>query len=237
MIRIEHVTLPAGLDAVAHRTAPGELYIVVSDLLEPGQQRAAVRAAVRAARRHAWEFGFLPLPLPLPLAAGLLPAAVRHLSGALRAHGVLAGITGTVAAAAAAVTAVVVVTGTPAVRPQHGAIAPPGIWHTRRPSGPGSPAPAGSRPGRSAPGRLPGHEAASDHDRETAVGPAADSAAQPDDEQHLAAARATAAADDQPGDKPAATATPTPTSTSSSPPPSSGGGQTCLVLLGVVVCL
>jgi hypothetical protein len=233
MIRIEHVTLPAGLDAVAHRTAPGELYIVVSDLLEPGQQRAAVRAAIRAARRHAWEFGFLPLPLPL--AAGLaLPAAVRHVSAALRAHGVLAGITGTVAAAAAAVTAVMVVTSTPAVHPQHSAIARPAPAYSQ-PGGPGSPAPARSGPGSSAPGQPPGT-------KQRAI-----TIATPRSVPHpTPQPSSTTSSTSPPAHQPPPTTTspvtspqpaPTPTSTSSSPPPSSGGGQTCLVLLGVVVCL
>ena len=79
VIRVYHVTLPTGLDVVAHRVAPGELYIVVSDQLAPGEQRAAVRTAIRAARRQAWDFGYLPLPL----AAGL----VAHTAVGTRVRG------------------------------------------------------------------------------------------------------------------------------------------------------
>ena len=79
MIRVDHLSLPAGLRAIAQRTGPGELYIVVSDVLDPAAQRAAVRAAVRAARRHAWEFGFLPLQAAAAVPA--LATGVRQLSG------------------------------------------------------------------------------------------------------------------------------------------------------------
>src|SRR5215475_10804462 len=125
MIRIDHLMLPAGLDAVAHRTGPGELFIVVSDRLEPGEQRAAVRAAIRSARRHAWEFGLLPLPLAAGLTA---PAAMRHVFAAVRGHAVITTVTGTLAAAAAA--------------------APPGYSQSLAPAATG---PASARPGTRAP--------------------------------------------------------------------------------------
>src|SRR5215475_12643654 len=143
MIRIDHLMLPAGLDAVAHRTGPGELFIVVSDRLEPGEQRAAVRAAIRSARRHAWEFGLLPLPLAAGLTA---PAAVRHVFAAVRGHAVITAVTGTLAAAAAAVAAVFIVTA-PAPH-QHPAAAPPGYSQSVAPAATG---PASALPGTRAP--------------------------------------------------------------------------------------
>jgi hypothetical protein len=62
VIRIERVALPAGLRAVAHREANGDLVVYVSDQLDPGRQRAAVMEAVRASQRAGWR-GAVPAGL------------------------------------------------------------------------------------------------------------------------------------------------------------------------------
>ena len=149
MIRVYHVTLPPGLDVVARRVAPGELYIVVSDQLPAGEQRAAVRTAIRAARRQAWDFGFLPLPV----AAGLVAhTAAGHVSAAVRAHSVIATITGAATAAAGAIAAAVLVTSAPAVHQQPGAIGGPPPPAYSQSATPGPHSASGSQPGHTAPG-------------------------------------------------------------------------------------
>lgn len=230
MIRIDHLTLPAGLDAIARRTGPGELYVVVSDILDPRQQRVAVRAAVRAARRHAWEFGLLPLPLAAA-AGSAVHGAARQLSQLLRAHGAVSAITGTLAAGAAA-TAAVFIVAAPQPHAHPGALAPNSPGYTQS-AGPGTHPASGAQPGASAPGQS------------GATGPRVITVATP---------RATTP---RPGPEPspttssssppAHTAPPT-TSTSTSPapqpapsasssPPSSGSGPTCVIILGIEVCL
>lgn len=231
MIRVYHVTLPAGLDVVAHRAASGELYIVVSDQLGPGEQRAAVRSAIRAARRQAWNFGFLPLPL-----AGLAAhTAVRHASAAVRAHGAIAAIAGAATAAAGAVAAAVLVTAAPAVHPQHGAIGPPPPGYSQSAT-PGSQPATGSRPSRGAPGAS-GQPPGSTQRAITVATPR--TAPQPSPQPKPSASTS------QPGPAPTTTSpvttspTPQPTTTSpsSSPPSKSGGPHTCVIVLGIKVCL
>jgi hypothetical protein len=232
LIRVYHVTLPTGLDVVAHRVASGELYIVVSDQLAPGEQRAAVRSAIRAARRQAWDFGFLPLPLAAGLAAH---TAVRHVSAAVRAHGAIAAITGAATAAAGAVAAAVLVTAAPAVHPQHGAIGPPPPGYSQSAT-PGSHPVPGSGPGRSAPGAS-GQPPGSTQRVITVATPR--TAPQPSPQPKPSASTS------QPGPAPTTTSpvttspTPQPTTTSpsSSPPSKSGGPKTCVIVLGITVCL
>ncbi len=50
MIRIERVSMPEGLRAIAHRNRRGDLIIYVSDALEAECARAAVQQVIRAAR-------------------------------------------------------------------------------------------------------------------------------------------------------------------------------------------
>ena len=69
MIRVERVTLPDGLRAIAHRDSGGNLIIYVSDSLDADCARAAVRKAIRASRRPGWRAG-LP-PVGIALLAGL----------------------------------------------------------------------------------------------------------------------------------------------------------------------
>jgi len=79
VIRVERVTLPAGLRAIAHRDSRGNLIIYVSDSLDAGCARAAVRKAIRASRRAAWRVG-----LP-PVGVALLVALRQWLRGAVTA--------------------------------------------------------------------------------------------------------------------------------------------------------
>jgi hypothetical protein len=236
MIRVYHVTLPTGLDVVARRVAPGELYIVVSDQLPAGEQRAAVRTAIRAARRQAWDFGYLPLPV----AAGLMAhTAAGHVSAAVRAHSVLATITGAATAAAGAIAAAVLVTSTPAVHQQPGAIGgppPPAYSQSATPGG-SHPASGSSQPGRTAPGAS-GQRPGSTQRVVTVDSPGTSPQPAPQPSPR--------ASTSQPGPAPTTSSPvtstspapqPTTTSPSSSPPPSSGGTKNCLIVLGLTICL
>jgi len=83
VIRVSHLALPSGLNALARRDPDGELSVYVSDALDPAHQRAAVRAAVRAARRTDWRAA-LPAPSAALLALSL--SRLRKGAGVLRAH-------------------------------------------------------------------------------------------------------------------------------------------------------
>jgi hypothetical protein len=227
MIRVDHLSLPAGLRAIAQRTGPGELYIVVSDVLDPAAQRAAVRAAVRAARRHAWEFGFLPLPAAAAVPA--LATGVRHLFRVLRAHLGVSALTGTLAAGAA--TAAIFVMAVPQPSGHPGAIAPRSPGYTQSAGTGSSGAHGGSQPG--APGsRQPSGTAPR---VVTTVAPRT-TIPHPGPAPQPTSTSAPPPAQSQPPST-SSSAQPQPTTTSSSSPPSSGGGETCIYLLGVLVCL
>jgi hypothetical protein len=234
VIRVYHVTLPTGLDVVARRVAPGELYVVVSDQLPAGEQRAAVRTAIRAARRQAWDFGYLPLPV----AAGLVAhTAAGHVSAAVRAHSVIATITGAATAAAGAIAAAVLVTSTPAVHQQPGAIGGPPPPAYSQSATPGPHRASGSQPGRTAPGAS-GQPPGSTQRVVTVSTPG--TSPQPSPQPSPSASTS------QPGPAPTTSSPvtstspapqPTTTSPSSSPPSSSGGPKKCLSVLGLTVCL
>lgn len=218
MIRIEHIALPAGLSAVARHDADGHLAIFVSNALEPGQQRAAVRVALRAARRHDWRFGLLPLPAIAALSA--IRSGVSGLGQLLRAHTVTTTIAATSVAGAVAAGVVMFA----AVPHEHGGntASRPGVPSYRQ-SPPASPA---ISPGRARPGvPAPAHQA---HASQAAI--------------VIGSPGATV----RPGTTPSPTTgapAPNPSSSSagqspspaptSSPPP----GRHCIELLGVVICL
>jgi len=233
MIRIDHLTLPAGLDAIARRVGPAELHVVVSDSLDPRQQRIAVRTAVRAARRRAWEFGVLPLPVAAAGAVTRGPA--RQLTRLLRAHGAVSAVTGTLAAGAAAATAAIFIVAAPHSHGHPAAIAPNSPGYTQPPG-------AGTYP---APGGQPGAPA---HRQSGSTG------------QRVVTVSTPSAGTPHPGpapspgqdstSPPSQTSPPTTSTWTSSPPqpqptpsgsstspPSSGGGATCVVILGIEVCL
>src|SRR5882757_5562146 len=83
VIRVRHVSLPAGLNALARRGPADELTVYVSDALPPDRQRTAVRIALRASRRAGWR-ALLPAPsIALLLASGM--TWLRRAASALRA--------------------------------------------------------------------------------------------------------------------------------------------------------
>jgi hypothetical protein len=226
MIRVDHLTLPPGLDAIARRIGPGELHVVLSDTLDPSRQRAAVRTAVRAARRHAWEFGFLPLPLA---AAPAMRGAVRHAFRFLRAHGAVSAVTGSLAAGAVAATAAVFIVAVP----PHGhpvAVAPNAPGYSRS-SGRAHPA-AGTQPG------APAHGQRGDTGpRVITVGTQKTSTPHPGPQPSPTTSSSSSPARTPPpttSSSPPSQPQPTPTATSSPP---SGSGGTCVIILGLKVCL
>jgi hypothetical protein len=228
MIRVDHLSLPAGLRAIAQRAGRGELYIVVSDALDPAAQRAAVRTAVRAARRHAWEFGFLPLP-----AAAAVPAlgtGVRHLFRVLRAHLGISTLTGTIAAGAATAAIFVMAVPQPSGHPGANAPRPPGYSQS---AGTGSPgAHSGSQPGAPGPRQSSGTAP-----RVVTVVTPRTTVPHPGAAPQPASTSAAPAQSQPPATSSSAQPQPTTTTSSSSPPSSGGGGKTCVYLLGVLVCL
>lgn len=228
MIRLEHRSLPAGLSAVARREDRGELAIVVSESLDPGQQRAAVRAALRAARRHDWRLSLLPLPALLFLSK--TRPALGKLGHLLRAHTVA-----TVAAATA--TAGVVAAGVLV-------LAPPAshLPSASQPGRPGYQLSPGTNPSGT-PGRAHGHTRPGASSHAGSTGPGVVAAVSPS-----AGARPTASP--QPSPQPSAgtsspptSPVPSPSTSAPQPTPSpsptggSGGGGTCLRILGIVVCV
>ncbi len=100
MIRIRRLTLPTGLSALVRRAPEGDLEIFVSDALEPGDQRAAVRVALRSSRQAGWRAGLLPVPLVLLLAA--TRSGLRGAARALRVHALASTAAASVAVASAA---------------------------------------------------------------------------------------------------------------------------------------
>lgn len=147
VIRVSHVSLPAGLNALARRGPAGEPILYVSDVLPPDRQRAVVRLALRASRRPGWR-----AVLPAPPAAVLLASGItwlRRAALALRAHAVAWGTASAVLAAAS--TAVYFA----AVPHQHvpaGSAAPPAPAVSRSPAG--LPAQPGTTPGAQPPARA-----------------------------------------------------------------------------------
>ena len=166
MIRVSHVSLQAGLNALARRGPADELTVYVSDALPPDRQRAAVRIALRASRRAGWR-ALLPAPsVALLLASGM--TWLRRAASALRAHSVAWGTASAVLAAAS--TAVYFA----AAPHQHGSVglAPPPAPAVSR-----SPAAIPSQPGHTSPrpavgedvgGRAAGSAEAAGHRGRTA---------------------------------------------------------------------
>ena len=72
MIRVRHLPLPTGLNAFVRKGADGDMEVFVSDGLDPGRARAAVRLALRSFGPAGRTAGLLPIPVALLLAGGLL---------------------------------------------------------------------------------------------------------------------------------------------------------------------
>jgi hypothetical protein len=246
MIRIERVTLPSGLRAVARRDDSGNLVIYVAAELDSRTQRTAVLEAVRASRRAGWRAA---LPIWIGLAAGLR-FWLRRLQSLIRAQP--AGwATGVGAVAAGAVVAAVLLTSpgshSPLASGGPGGVStsgpasqgqPGGRGHGRRHVQPVAAVPPGSasggpQPGSTSPG--PGHSSPAPGRSHT--GPT--SSSPPGHSPTPNPSRSST---------PAPTPTPTPTSTSKptptpkptpkpkpSPKPSKSGH--CIIILGIEVCL
>jgi hypothetical protein len=155
--RILHRTLPPGLIAVARRGDDDEFAVVLSDALDPGRQRDAVRTVIRAARgQHR-----VPALMPVPVAASV--SAARSVAGRagqqLRAHLRLAAAAFAVVAGLVAAISLITLgphaanstAGGPAARRQPG----PSVSQSRASGAPPAAATpgahAGSRPGTSGP--------------------------------------------------------------------------------------
>jgi hypothetical protein len=233
MIRIERVILPNGLRAIARRDENGDLVIYVSNALDAGRQRTAVMEAVRASKRAGWRAG-------LPLGVALL-AALRLWLG--RAATAIHARPAAWAASAVTVTAGVAAVGALLLAPPHSRSPaasgrPPAAASLSPPHQQGEPGqhrrrvqPAAARPARS-PG-LP--------DSLTQAGQSSPMPGQP----HRTApvpGRTASPAPSQPPSAPVPSASPSSPpspepSPSPSPSPTGGKPGTCVILLGVRVCV
>jgi hypothetical protein len=223
MIRIQHVTLPPGLTAFVRRGVGDDLDVFVSDELEPARARAAVRLAIRSFQSEGRRSALLPIPLGLLLAGGA--ARLRSITGAIRAHAVIAAAIATGVAVVAA-TAILL-----ALPHQHGPAAagqlPGPASHARASAS--SPAstrhhPHGAPPSRAARPRQ-GKPAVPTSVRSTSPGAPRPGASSP------STGPTPRPSSSSPAPQPSGSGSPTP-----SPSPTAGGGL-CLVLLGVWVCL
>lgn len=221
MIRVRHEPLPAGLSAVVRRRSGGDTDIVVSTLLTPARQRAAVRVGLRAAR-PADQRSVLPVPL-LGLLA-LAWASARAIARGLRLHPVAlvtaAGAVTTVAAAAVVIAV---------VPPQHGpeGSAHPATGALSRPAPAPAPGQSAGRPARSSQPAAGPHSSGlptptvipvADHSVTASSGPSTTPG-----ESRPSPGSA------QPSSTPAAEPSPSPST--------GGGGGVCIDLLGLRVCL
>jgi outer membrane biosynthesis protein TonB len=239
MIRIMHVTLPEGLNALVRRGPDDELNVYVSSGLQPDRQREAVRVALRASRRSGWR-GLLPLPL-----GGMLLASawswLRKAVRTLRTHTVAWGTAAAVVAAAVVGVYLTVPrphsAGGNAQPPAAGASVPPG--HSSSPHAAhhtGSPAPAVSGPG---PGPSP----------RTAPNPLATGSPRP-----VPVPTATSTPSTSPTPAPSTSPTPVPSisptpvpsvsptpkpspSPTPSPPPKKKKKRHCITVLGIRICI
>jgi hypothetical protein len=209
VIRIRHEALPSGLSAVVRRRPGGDTDVVVSTVLSPARQRAAVRVGLRAARPTGQRLG---LPVPLVGVLALAWASARAIATGLRIH--LAALV----AAAGVVTA--------------GAVAVAVIPHLHSAPGGGHPA-AGGVP---APASVPAHSARQPT-QGTQHGSL--SSAQPSPSVVPIASRSSALANggSTPGPVAALPSPSAPVPLPSPSPSGAGGGGVCLDLLGIWVCL
>ena len=217
MIRIRHLTLPAGLSALVRRGPGSELEIFVSDALDPASQRAAVRVALRSSRQAGWRAG---LPLPLALLPAVRNAWLRAVGKGLRTHAVASTAAASVAVAAAA--ALIVALPHPHAPSSAGKLPGAGRIHAA-PGRTASTPPRGSRSSRHVPRalRLP--------PQQTSPAPAPSSAASP--------GRTSTAAGPSASSTPMSSATTSSPASAPAPSQPATGGETCLMLLGIWVCL
>jgi hypothetical protein len=234
VIRIERVTLPTGLRAVAHRNPRGDLVIYVSQALNADCARTTVRKAIRASRRAGWRAGLPPVGVALLVALGRgVWSAVKALCARPAVWTATAATTLVVGGGAAAVFLM------PAPH-QHISSLPPAHSTTRsgqHGSGPGrhrnqaqppavTPSVAARVPGRTSP--KPGRTSPAPGRTSPAPGRTS-----PAPGRTSPAPRTSRPPSPAPS-PPARSAAPTP---APSPSPSGGGGSGCVTLLGIRVCL
>jgi hypothetical protein len=232
VIRIRHLTLPAGLIAVVRKDSDGGLQVFVSDALAADRQRAAVRLALRSTYRPGRRAGLLPVAVGLLL--GTFRRSVMPVTRAVRSHAIASSAGALLLAAGAAA----FIMGLPQHHgpalagqgPGHGQVHAPAVGQTHVARKPGrshnpGPGPGATAVARRSAGTPPGTVTATPAPR-----PAAPSASQP------APAKPSKSAAPPPSGTPSPTQTAA-SSPSPSPSPPSSGRVTCLVLLGVWVCL
>jgi hypothetical protein len=230
MTRLRHLALPAGLIAVVRKDSDGELQVFVSDALTPDRQRAAVRLALRSIRQPGWRAGLLPLPVGLLL--GTFWRGIMPITRAVRSHAIASSAAAFLVAAGAAA----LILGLPQHHgptmagqgPGRGQVHAPAVGRTHIAGKPG--------PGHS-PGPAPGATAVARRSAGTPPGPITATPA-PQSPAPSASQPASAKPSKSAAQPPSGTPSPTQTAASSptpSPPPS--GRVTCLVLLGIWVCL
>jgi hypothetical protein len=245
MIRLNHVTLPPGLRAMARRDPHGDLELFVSRTLPADRRRAAVRVALAASRRAGWSGELLPVPV-----AAMLVGAGRWLGRIgrlLRLHPVT-----TAAVSAMAITGAVVGVAVVPHAPSHvsggvmpvppAAVAPaPGQGSSGSHSAssprtgkhghaggtthltPGAPGKSGSpAPGHSTT-PAPGHSTTPAPGHSTTPAPGHSTTPAPSE-----SAQPTPTQSSSPTTQPKPTPTPSPTRT---------GNGDCVKLLGLTVCL
>jgi len=241
MIRIERVHLPSGLRALAHRDANGDLVIYVAIDLDSRRQRAAIMEAVRASRRAGWRV-VLPGAVVALATARLLLRSVAH---SVRSHLAAGSAVAAAVAGVGAIAALVLVTG----RPPHGqtADARPEPGGVSLPVSGGSTPPGGSRsaPGSSG-GQVPPPGASA-----PVPGQPSNGTSGPPSAPSGGPSTAPSPKPSSPGSPPtppgSPTRTPTPTATPTQPsspspsptpsPPKKGKPGTCVIVLGIKVCV
>jgi hypothetical protein len=238
VIRIERVTLPEGLRATAHRDHNGDLVIYVSTALDAGKQRAAVMAAVRASRRAGWRAG-----LPVGVAAfGMARLWLRHGTRALRARPAAWVAVATAVGGVAAVAGIVLATPPHASGPA--AAARPSAGSTTLPQQSGQPGGQPAQPGRHqgqvqpvstvSPTTLPGQPGQPQPGGTSPVagGPTNPTSPSPGPGPTTSAPAPAPSSSAPAGPSPSPTASPSPP-----PPPPPGKSGSCVVVLGLQVCL
>lgn len=245
MIRIERVTLPAGLRAVARRDENGNLVVYVSAELNSRQQRAAVLEAVRASRRAGWRAA---LPIWIGLAAGLR-FFLRRLQSAIR-NQPAAWATGTGAVVVGALVAGLLLGvpgahsplaqgGTPGATPTgQGSSSAGGHEHGRNHFRPISVVPSGSAPGQPGPGsRSPGPGRSSpapghSHSAPASSSPPGHSSTPSPHPSKSSPSPSVPPSSSSPAPTRSSKPSPTPT-----PSPKPSRSRHCVIILGIKVCI
>jgi hypothetical protein len=237
MIRIKHVRLPAGMQVFARRE-DGSVVLYVSAELPAGGRAAAIRRALSAAPEAGWRSPRSPVLLPA-LAGG---AGLRLAPDSRWTYRALFAAVAAGAAALIAMVAATALTGAPLPRgggsPPPAALAPPASGPAHRAVGPDRAAPgsgsqAGPASGRSGSAAKTGKTGKPGKSGGTGGAPAPQTSGRP-----VPVPTTTTTATSAPSPQPQPSSTPAPTPSPSQARTSSGGSApTCIVLLGIGLCL